>query len=134
MRLGSFNIKHLDYVELHPDDVNKFAKEKNVPEGMYRVFLSPDIKSMHIIWAALEDKDISWSHEIADYESYKNLTAMLEEELFDDSWDSGDELDWDAMYELLSDWGDYSSANPPQMMKIKDIVKSRTQLLNELGV
>lgn len=127
----SFKVVPLEWVEIEKAELESLERFPGESNG-YRVFLSPDVKSLHLLWVHMENMD--WSHEIVDYGDYQGLKELLRKELYDDSWDSGEFESEAEMYETLSDWKDYSEENPPKVLAIKDIVKSRHELLKELGV
>lgn len=122
MTSKNINIDFLRYAELDPEDVKRFTDEE------VRAFISPDVKSFHLVWVY---KDWYWAHEIVDYADYSNLSNALEHELCDDSWDSGEAGSWVDFLELLSDWEDYTAETPPQVMTLRQMWKSNYQLISE---
>lgn len=85
------SIGFMKWVQLHPDDVKDIGY---VGAQNSLVFLSPDVHSLHIIWTIPEDQqaglDFDTQWEIVDYpyDNDESVRDFLENELFDDAWES----------------------------------------------
>lgn len=81
------------------------------------LFISPDVKSFHLVTVEYERVPQSnryfwtWCHEIVDYPDYETLFEALENEVFDDAWDSGEIDKYDDIFRLLSTHRDVTIAD-----------------------
>lgn len=90
-------IGFLKWVELSRESI----MELSFYEYPGRVFLSPDVHSLHIVWTINESRAIQ--HEVADYpDSGVTLRDFLEDEIMDDAWDTLEDVDDNEVYEWLS--------------------------------
>lgn len=112
-------IGFLKWVELS----QKAIAELELYDNPDRVFLSPDVHSLHLVWTIKSDAAIQ--HEIADYPDLNvTLTEFLEDEIMDDAWDtyvSVDVDDIDNIYtEFLSTHSD-ETAETVRVVSLADL-------------
>jgi hypothetical protein len=89
-------IAFLKWAELHPDNVKELDNFSHVADTS-RVFLSPDVNSLFILW-----DDGEWiQYEIADYARHETWQDLLNEETFDDAWESFEETGERKLLELM---------------------------------
>lgn len=118
------SIGFMKWVQLHPDDVKDIGGSA-AKDSL--VFLSPDVHSLHIVWTIPEsqqaglDFDTQW--EVADYpyDDEESVRDFLENEIFDDAWESFylKDKDCTSVLELL----DSCDGIPQKIMPIKTIAQ-----------
>lgn len=128
-------IGFLKWVELSADDVYELGLSGAAGIGIDRVFLSPDVNSLHICWT---DRDNWIMHEIADYpypSEPVTIAEFLEDEIGGDSWDCHEPHEM-TIWEALSDYGnEFSADNPPptvtlaQLKTVEDDLNGARELL-----
>lgn len=129
---SSFNIKFLEWAEIDYASLCHMGITSS-EKVKVKAYISPDVKSLHIIWVEIFlDGTWSWYHEIADYTHFIHyepseeneilIQTVLQNELFDDSMECGDEDGEKAFYKnVLSDYGEDLEA--PRAMKLSEIMK-----------
>lgn len=101
-------INFLHWAQLDPKFVEKHMYIK--PE--FKVFISPDVRSLHIVWEEPKDEEGNtiW-HQIQDYEDDKSALEFLEDEL---CMCAEGPIKWtNDIYEAISDFSEHTSENTP---------------------
>lgn len=103
-------IGFIKWAQIHPDDV---ASLSYFSPGCGRVFISPDVHSLHIVWEEPEQPSGQrlW-HEIEDYPyEDQSPSEFLDDHVFDDCQGP---IGWtDDAYEAISDLGEWTAENTP---------------------
>jgi hypothetical protein len=102
-------IGFLKWAQLHPDDVKTLLAYEEGYSG--RVFLSPDVHSLHIVWEEIGNPDEKLWHEIQDYFGLFAETPVefLNAHVFDDAQGP---IGWtDDVYRVISDFGKVTPAD-----------------------
>jgi len=103
-----------DWKQLRPEDVLELTGRSDIG----KVFLSPDVHSLHIVWE--EDEHVR--HEVADYDEDQAIGEFLGEHIGDDSWDDHEGAD---IYELISDFGN-ESAETTAVISLAELTQGET--------
>lgn len=104
----------LKWAEVHPDQVAQLTMATGHGE---RLFISPDVHRFCLLWVF---GDESIQYEFVDYVEYDSLEAALDNEAFDDAWESFDSGGAKVAIELMNDFGDeYSISSPPPVMRLE---------------
>ena len=104
-------IGFLEWAQLHPDDVKTLMAYEEGYCG--RVFISPDVHSLHIVWEEIGNPDPTerlW-HEIQDYfDLFAETPAdFLNSHVFDDAQGP---IGWtDDPFRVISDFGKVTPEN-----------------------